>query len=276
MNFYSEVLSQLEIQLQQLDNQSSNVYSKAEKGIALCSDSLEMIRKRVLKNGFKDIEEECQFFKTVKPKIVGFLIHFVNTVAIERAKLMTNNITKQNFYVEQIAVFKKYFVEQREFYEYYIRGLSHRDSSFFTRNSNITSYCCTSITSIIDPNFSSSKDMVLAKILGNTLTINYLKKKLSPKKRKSLDNNITTSNLKWTGTKTDLVELVYALHSSGLVNNGQAGINEVAKNIEGIFSTKIENIYRSFLEIRTRKRKPTKLLDTLKKSLINKIIQADD
>ena len=42
----------------------------------------------------------------------------------------------------------------------------------------------------------------------------------------SMETNINTfqnqSKLFWTGNKTDLIELIYALHSSGVVNSGAA------------------------------------------------------
>lgn len=74
----------MESGLEQLELDTLMIYNKAEKGITLCRDSLGMMRKRVLKKGFKDTEAECQFFKVIKPKVVGYLIHFVNLVAIER------------------------------------------------------------------------------------------------------------------------------------------------------------------------------------------------
>jgi len=275
MKFYREELSRLESQLEQLELDTANIYNRAEKGIALCRDTLGIMRKRVLKKGFKDIEGECQFFKTIKPKVVGYLIHFVNLVAIERNRPMVSKKIKHSFYIEQIAALKSYFVEQREFYEYYIRELSDRDTAFFTRNSAVTTWYCASIASIIDPNFSSSKDMVLAKILGNSLTINYLKHKLSRKKGRYLGENGVISTLKWTGAKVDLVELVYAVHSSGMVNNGQASLNDLAKVFETIFQKDMGDFYRTFLEIRLRKTNQTKLLDILKTSLLKKIIKAD-
>lgn len=166
-------------------------------------------------------------------------------------------------------------MEHREFYEYYIRGLSHHDLLFFTRNTHTQEWYRANITSIVDTNFSTSKDMVLAQILGNTRTINYLKHKLSRKKRKGFSNKEITAPLKWTGSKVDLVELVYALQANNMINNGNVGIKELAKNIENLFSIELGDYYRIFMEIRCRKGNHSKLLDMLKTSLKNKIVEAD-
>jgi hypothetical protein len=60
-----------------------------------------------------------------------------------------------------------------------------------------------------------------------------------------------------------------------MVNNGTASINELAKSMEALFQKDLGDYYRTFLEIRERKKSPTKLLDTLKTSLMNRMIEAD-
>ncbi len=275
MKFYIEELSRVESELEQLELDTPIIYNKAEKAITLCRDSLGIMRQRVLKKGFKDTKAECHFFKAVKPKVVGYLIHFVNLGAIECHRPIGSGKEEHKFYIEQIAVLKNYFVEHREFYEYYMRGLSHHDLLFFTRNTPSPEWFRANITSIVDTNFSTSKDMVLAQILGNTLTINYLKHKLSRKKRKAFGNKEIIAPLKWTGSKVDLVELVYALQASNMINNGNVGIKELANNMEKLFSIELGDYYRTFLEIRMRKNNQTKLLDFLKTCIENKIIEAD-
>ena len=132
MKLYKEELSRLESELEQLELDTPIIYNKANKAIALCRDSLEIMRERVLKKGFKDTEAECLFFKTIKPKVVGYLIHYVNLVEIEHHRPIGSGKAEHRFYIHQIATLRNYFVEHREFYEYYIRGISHYDLSFFT------------------------------------------------------------------------------------------------------------------------------------------------
>lgn len=277
MKFYIEELSRLEVSLEQLELERLMIYNRAEKGISLCRNSIHLMRERVLKYGFKNDQEECEFFKTVKPVLVGYLIHFINLVYIERHRPIGCCKEKHNFYIEQISSLRAYFIEERELYEYYIRGLAHRDMEFFYRNILTTDWYCNSITAMVDANFSTAKDMILAQIIGNTYTINYLKRKLVRKKKKPVPNikNANVSGLKWTGSKVDLVELVYALQASGMINYGNAGIKELAKGVEKFFSIEVGDYYRIFLEIRSRKNSQYKLLDRLKSSLQNKIIEAD-
>ncbi len=275
MKFYKEELSRLESELEQLEFDSPMMYIRAEKGIALCRNTLLITRERVIKKGFKNPEEECLFFKTIKPKIVGYLIHFMNLVNIERHQPLFSGKERHKFYIQQISLFRAYFLDNREIYEYYIRNLSHLDLEYFTRNPEAEELYCDSLVSIIDTKFSTPKDMVFAKIVGHTHTINYLKNKLLRKKRKHFGENKNIQPLKWTGAKVDLVELVYALQASNMINNGNAGIKEIAKGFEDLFSIQLGDYYRIFLEIRMRKNNQTKLLDFLKTCMQNKIVEAD-
>ena len=84
------------------------------------------------------------------------------------------------------------------------------------------------------------------------------------------------SKLFWTGNKTDLIELIYALHSSGAVNSGTADIKEMASACEQMFNIDLGDYYRTFLEIRSRKMNQTKFIDKLKNSLENKMLDSDE
>ena len=84
------------------------------------------------------------------------------------------------------------------------------------------------------------------------------------------------SKLFWTGSKTDLIELVYALHSSGIINSGTADIKEIASVCELIFNIDLGNYYHTIIEIRSRKSNVTKFIDKLKESLIKRFDESDE
>lgn len=76
---------------------------------------------------------------------------------------------------------------------------------------------------------------------------------------------------KWTGSKTDIVELIYALHASGRINHGEAGLKEIQEALELIFHVKIDDLYRSFIDIANRKKEQIKFVNTLEVFLKRKI-----
>lgn len=277
MEFYHKHLNQLEVSLNHLEQEQSPLFSTADKAIVQCSEILKLFRNRVVEHGFQNEQTECLFFKTVKSQIVGYLFYFMNLIQIERSRPYGCSKKERKFYRAQIKVLQAYLWENQEFYEYYVRGLTDRDLDYFVRRNLCVKIHYDAIPSLMDHQFSTTQDMVLGKILGNLKTIQYLERKLlqvhplSPQGKTSAANPV----LKWTGSKADLVELTYALQSSGLVNNGNVAIKELAKAIETLFAVEIGDYYRIFLEIRARKTHQAKLLDLLKTSLINKIIEAD-
>lgn len=276
MKQYSENLKNLEQSLVAIDKKENNIFLQSELAISICQKTLDKMRIRVLEQGFASARDESMFFKTIKAEIVGIIVFYINLVHIERYRPLDEQKTQRKFLASQIELYRHYFFEHREFYEYYIRGLSNKDLEFFTRKNYKPRLHFDSIPALTDINFSTSYDLVLAKILGHTRTIIYLQDYLLSNVGEIPSKAGTKpSSLKWTGAKIDLVELVYALQSSGLINNGQAGLNELSKKMETLFGIELGDIYRSFLEIRTRKTAPTKLLDILKTSLINKMIEAD-
>ncbi len=273
MKFYTEQLSTLEDKLSQIDNEVF-IYKRAELAVIACQDCLTSLRLKVSKSGFKNPHEECFFFKHIKPKVVGYLYFYINLIELERNRPLVEGKHQDRFLAQHVFNLRKFFLEHRAFYEYYLREQTHKDVVFFCRNTHSTDLHFKAIRTMVDSNFNTTHDLILARIIGNTKTINYIRNQIF--RRPNMKGEFKRHTpLRWTGSKVDLVELVYALHYSGLVNNGQAGINELADIIENIFAIKLGDIYRTFLEIRTRKKNPTKLLDTLKTRLINKMIEAD-
>ena len=107
-----------------------------------------------------------------------------------------------------------------------------------------------------DTNFSTSHDYKVAKILANDLIQLYLENNLVLIGNK--DNGEKSQrkpNLKmiWTSPKVALIELVYALHTEGVFNNGAADLKDIAEYFEHIFEIDLGQYRRTFLEIRTRK-----------------------
>ncbi|WP_262914709.1 RteC domain-containing protein [Gelidibacter sp. F63206] len=86
----------------------------------------------------------------------------------------------------------------------------------------------------------------------------------------------TSSKLFWTGNKTELIELIYALHSSGAINSGTADIKELASVFEQMFNIELSNYYHTFIEIRARKSSKTKFMDKLTDSLNRRFEDSDE
>jgi len=79
------------------------------------------------------------------------------------------------------------------------------------------------------------------------------------------------SSMVWTGSKTDLVELLYALQASRIVNGGNMDIKEMVAHFEQIFHVDLGQFYHTYMEIRARKTSRTRCLDQLSENLIQRM-----
>lgn len=124
-----------------------------------------------------------------------------------------------------------------------------------------------------DQNFATSHDYKVAKIIANNLLQVYLEDRLfnSEKHFSAKEKSQSKSTLHWTSSKVALIELIYALHSQGVFDNGNADIKVIAKTFEIMFNIDLGDFYHTYLELRNRKMNQTKFLDSLKESLLKKI-----
>lgn len=82
------------------------------------------------------------------------------------------------------------------------------------------------------------------------------------------------TRMTWTGTKVDLVELIYAWEAAGCFNHGNASIKEIVAYIEVVFNIDLNGYYRMFIDMRRRADR-TSFLDKLIKFLNDRMNEAD-
>lgn len=82
--------------------------------------------------------------------------------------------------------------------------------------------------------------------------------------------------LMWTSPKVSLIELLYALHSEGVFNNGAADLKDIAEYFEHIFEIDLGQYRRVFLEIRARKNDKTKFISALNEALLKRMENSDE
>ena len=74
---HNEILNKLITTIDELEFESDFSIQKTETIIKLIIQSLSDLKEYVLKNGFKNTDEEIQFFKYQKPAIVSKLIYYI-------------------------------------------------------------------------------------------------------------------------------------------------------------------------------------------------------
>lgn len=267
-NFYAEKLEQLNDELDKLFREFNCQILLSEAAINVILKYLSEIKIHTIENGFKNIQDEINFFKYQKPIIVSKLIYYNAIYKIETKKPNNTKAIKK-YFNNELKKLKRYFDNNLEFYKYYRTNNTFVDDKFFVRGTYDIKLSLDTIYFETDHRFSTSHDYKVAKIMANDLIQVYIEDQLHNSAYKNLFSDLPILN--WTGSKTALIELVYALHAQGIFDNGNADIKVIAKTFERVFNIDLGDFYHTFMELKSRKINATKFLDALRDALIRKI-----
>jgi len=277
MNYFANKLNKdLNNQLQAIDLEETNLIKKAQKSITCIKGSLCLLKTFMLSYTFKNEEEEILFFKEIKPGILSQLIYYIKINNIESKRPMGSFEIQQNYLLLELEKLTLFFNSHLEFYRYYRMNSTFLDDKFFVRGREDLHFHLDNLMIYIDPDFSTSQDCMVAKIVANDRLEVFLKTELDALSIKSNNTSwvqpaiLGNTPLQWTDSKTALIELIYALYACGSLNNGRCEIRELTAFFEQIFNVRLTDIYRTFLEIKGRAAQ-TKYIDNLKTALLRKI-----
>lgn len=281
MKKIEKIVKELDYNLDFLEKETEGVLEKAEESIRITKRALEQIRILFLRKKLIPKNEDIGFFKSIKPYVFSKLIYYVKLFSIESKRPRSSNKSQVKYFNNHIDRLQNYFNDNLEFYHYFRRGAIFLDEEYFMRGKADIRLFPDSLSFFTDDKFSTSHDTTVATIMAYDMLIIYLKREIDKlENNNSMETNFNAfkkqSKLFWTGNKTDLIELIYALHSSGSVNSGTADIKEMASACEQMFNIDLGDYYRTFLEIRSRKINQTKFIDKLKQSLENKMLDSDE
>ena len=279
MNKVHILLNDLTEQLNFIDLEIDDAVLKCEKSIEIIIQVLQKVKSIVLRNGLQSQEEEIHFFKDIKPLFTSRRIYFNSIYRIETKKPSGSTRILKKYYNNELEKLKRYFDENLDFYKYYRTKSTYLDYKYFVRSSFDIKQSLDNFYYEADLNFTTSHDFKIAKILAHDLLQLYLEDQLKTLDRKNerLDTQRNhNAKLVWTGSKIALTELLYALQTEGVFNNGSADLKIIAEFFEENLDIDLGQYRRNFLEIRARKENRTKFLDTLRNSLLKRMDDTDE
>lgn len=275
-HFVPKLHKNLNSRLELIDLEEINTINKAQKSIVCTRTALCKLKSFVLDYTFKSEEEEIYFFKEIKPDIFSKLIYFVNIFNIESRRPMGSAEIQRIYLRNELEKLTFFFNNHLEFYQYYRMNSTYLDDKYFVRGKEDMHLYHDSLMFYADLEFSTSHDYVVAQILANDKLEVYYNRELEALSMKvSNFNNGQNGNsennlIRWTDSKTALVELIYAIYASGSINKGQCEIRVLTAFFEQAFNVRLTDIYRTYLEIKIRAI-PTKYIDNLKTALLRKM-----
>ena len=277
-NQFNEIADRLKEKIHQPDSNENNFQNKILMNLDYCVSAYNSLRDFVL-NSTLNQEEEIYLFKVIKPYVLGEYLYHSKLFEIQTQKPVVSIKKQKKFFREIILKAQQFFMENREFYHYCLSGSKHFDDKYFVRTKTI---CWLNPQQIVtDMDFSTSHDYKLATIISYQKIIDHCKTEVNHlntlKKQVILMNGVQIkSKLTWTETKRALLELIYAIYSTGAVNNGKVDIKDLVKAFESIFNISLPRYYHTWMEIRQRKIRRTQFIDLMKKCLIRRMDDADE
>lgn len=272
--YVTELYEALQVQLAQLEASDADFISKAREAVALVTASLRDLRQHLSAYQWEAHSEEIHFFKHVKPKFQAKLIYYLRIFHLESRSLVLAADSFKALLEEELACISRFFERNRDFHEYYMTGAGYLDEWFFIRNQFDLNLVDDELFMALDPDFTTVHSYKASRLLAYHALTDYLQGRLYALR---MDEGPAQGScaVSWTAKKTDLVELIYALHAAGVVNHAKADVNLLAKILEAVFGVNLGNYYRAFQDIRARKKNRTPFLDLLKETLLQRMETAD-
>ncbi|WP_395763144.1 RteC domain-containing protein [Elizabethkingia anophelis] len=255
-----------------ISSEGKTLIAEAYEMTLYLQDLLSSAKSLVREKGFNDDAEEINFFRNTKPQILGKLIYYNKIFRIETACPVSNGKIYSNYFTSQLANLKREYIDHicnSDFYRYYRSGRTDKDNTYFKRGNINYHDGLNSIVFEMDPNFSTFFDYKVARIIANELLYSYLLTKISPDEDPDmvLQRQESVKDIFWTDSKNALIELVYALHASGVISHGKIGIRKISLMFQILFRIPLGDLHHAFHRMKTRAGSRTAFLDQLKISL---------
>ncbi|HTO16452.1 MAG TPA: RteC domain-containing protein [Edaphocola sp.] len=268
----SKILAQIHHQEDKLSSQMMPTADEAYQMTLFLKELLCTIKAKVLQAGFTNEQQEIDFFKNIKPQILGKLIYYNKVFRIETTCPVSNGEIHQSYYESLLKSLKSEYKESicnEDFYRYYRTGRTDRDHTYFRLGQINYHDGLKSGVFEIDLSFSTYYDNKIAYIIANELLYTYMLTKINPDENPDtiLINSDANKDISWTNSQNALIELIYALYVSNSISYGKIGIRKLALIFQVLFRTPLNDIHHAFHRMKTRAGSRTAFLDQLKISL---------
>jgi len=277
--FTSSLYNEMENNLNGICVRETDTLQRLKLSSRIILSSIARLKKFIAGYDFISAGNEIIFFKNIKPKFSSKLIFYQKAYEIQLYLPIAPLPDIKSYYSKELQKIGTYFSENKELLSYYRSNSTLFDEIYFLRKKP-DSWLLLSLDDYeTDLDFTTFYDHKISKIIAfDSLAefINTSINKIDQKIALSKANPSNTSDLVWTGSKVSLVELLYALQSTGSFNNGSIGIKTLASELQSLFNVDIGNYYRVFQEMRIRKSSRTSFMDQLKDRLVKRMDESDE
>lgn len=262
----------------ELNDELAAAFALEKQANKRLTSALSIIRRKISKlrefveqKPFDNRKEEIHFFKYIKPNFYALLIYQVELFAIESSRPSAEKEKLKEYYLLEMDFVDRFFRQNSFHYEYYRLDASDLDNLYFIRGEKSQSILLPEAPEP-HPEFSTNCDYLFSKFIA----MEMLKDTLTEMVDNLSDQNAVIGELdtemKWTGDKVNLAEIIYGIYFTGEVNHGKTDLATLTKWLGKIFQIDMKRIYSDYKDIRNRKvASPTRYLDRMRDSLYQRL-----
>ncbi|MDD4994006.1 MAG: RteC domain-containing protein [Paludibacter sp.] len=166
-DFITKLNKDLSSRLQDIDLEEPDLIRKTQKSIRCTKDALTQLRAFTIQHTFCNDAEEILFFKKIKPELFSKLIYYVKILNIESRRPVGNREIQKTYLQQELEKLTFFFNNHLEFYQYYRMNSTYLDDKYFIRGKEDLNLYQDTLMSYIDPDFSTSHDYMVSKIIAN-------------------------------------------------------------------------------------------------------------
>ena len=272
-----DVLSEnLTTQLDEIASENNSILERAYLSVEVCRNLLSNLKKQVLQEGFDTMATEIRFFKHTKQVPLIELIYFSEIHSFELQFPKADRHSQLKIIKKKVNKINRFFLYNIDFGRYIDAGHTHFDKEYFTRDYLDSYHITTSKFYFQDPEFCTPRDMLLGKYRAYQKLLKYLDERRFQLKKSLNGKRHPIKRLHWPFSNTDYVELIYALHAKGLGSKNSLSIVKISDYLSQIFDVEPKDIYKTYQDIKNRKKSRTLFLDELTTSLISEMDKSEN
>lgn len=259
-NGYHSELSHLLRQLAKLPA-SIEIIPKCEMALQLIKDATDRLRRRVVEENGKNTRTTIDLYRNIIPAIYAEYIFFASVHNIETRKPPAGYTTE--LLEEERQKIHFFYTANSDFILYYKSGKQHLDLAYFALSYWRAEMHIDTLPYPADDPLYNPYTYKAAVFLAYQRLAAYIE---TLKTKNSAPGPRT--DVYWSRSKTDLIELAYALYAGQVFNNGKATLSQIATMLENMLGVDLGNTSLRFQEI-LRRKDSTAFLAGLKERLEN-------
>lgn len=274
-NNYLPLLDSMSSQLNAVEGLQQSDPQSILQAINIVAEAIVSLKTHILSEPFTTEQEEILFFKEIKPQFDGRAIFYLLLLKMDQCSPATSLEDKRVYYLTAMEKLQPFYEQHYAFWLYYRMEHTYLDAQYFLRNakSNMAIYDEDHLH--YDRQTNALMSAIAARIYGYELFKSHVTQELTILEQSQAGAKHSQKQpaltLTWTSPKAALIELIYALQEYGVFNNTTIDIKKITDYFSLAFNVKIANIYKTYEDIRLRKKSRTPFLDALRAGLEKRI-----